>query len=178
MDFSYRAVGATGEPGWPLPPAGFHLFRIRTRLGAGKAVYRAAGRALLDWRMHRAVGVTIDAGPEAETGGTVVVGLGLGRLRLHAPCRVVWVVREDRRTGFAYGTLPGHPECGEEAFEVTHAEDGSVWLTVTAFSRPASWYTRVAGPLGRAAQRAYARRCGRVLRRLAQSADDCPGHPR
>jgi uncharacterized protein (UPF0548 family) len=106
------------------------------------------------------------AAPEAEPGVAVTVGLGVGPLRLNAPCRVVWTLREPDRMGFAYGTLPGHPACGEEAFLVERLPDDSVWLTVTAFSRQVRWYTRAGGPLTRAAQRAYARRCGRVLRRL------------
>ncbi|WP_243761558.1 DUF1990 family protein [Streptomyces sp. YIM 98790] len=166
--FTYREVGATRSGPEGLPPAGFHLIRVSVPLGRGAAVARAAGQALMDWRMHRALGATVRADtPEAEPGSRVVIGLGVGRLRLHAPCRVVWTVREPDRTGWAYGTLPGHPESGEEAFLVERAPDGTVRLTVTAFSRPAAWWTRAAGPLGRAAQRAYAHRCGRVLRRLA-----------
>src|SRR5690606_36045500 len=141
------------------------------RLGRGAALQRRAGQAVLDWRMHRAMGVSIEAdAPEAEPGVGVVVGLGVGPLRLRAPCRVVWTVREPDRIGFAYGTLPGHPARGEEAFLVERrADDDTVWLTVTAFSRLASWYVRAGGPLTRAAQRAYARRCGRVLRRLGRT---------
>ncbi|MGP3967064.1 DUF1990 family protein [Streptomyces sp. 6N223] len=171
--FTYREVGATHPGGSraPLPPPGFHLLRVRTRLGTGPGVQRRAGEAVMGWGMHRAVGVSIRAAaPEAEPGVRVTVGLGLGRLRLNAPCRVVWALREPDRTGWAYGTLPGHPECGEEAFLVERLPDDSVWLTVTAFSRAASWYTRAAGPLTRAGQRAYARRCGRVLRRLSGAA--------
>ncbi|GHH40792.1 uncharacterized protein (UPF0548 family) [Streptomyces candidus] len=76
---------------------------------------------------------------------------------------------EERRAGFGYGTLPGHPECGEEVFLVeTDQADGSVWLTVRAFSRPVAWYARAAGPLVPLFQAAYARRCGRVLRRAVR----------
>ena len=35
---------------------------------------------------------------------------------LQAPCRVVYVIDEPDIRGFAYGTLPGHPESGEERF--------------------------------------------------------------
>lgn len=168
--FTYRDVGATSG-GARLPPPGFHLLRVRVRLGEGPAVQRAAGQAVMDWRMHRATGAWVETdAAEAEPGVGVTVGLGVGwlRLRLRAPCRVVWTVRERDRTGFAYGTLPGHPVCGEEAFVVERsAEDDTVWLTVTAFSRPACWYVRAVGPVGRVAQRAFARRYGRVLRRLA-----------
>ncbi|MFI0817489.1 DUF1990 family protein [Streptomyces sp. NPDC021098] len=161
---TYPEVGATRRD--PLP-AGYGHLRVRTRIGTGQAVFEAAGRAVLDWRMHRAVGVTVSArGPAAE-GRTVVVGLGAGPLRLRAPCEVVWTVADATAAGFAYGTLPGHPERGEESFVVSLERDGSVWLTVTAFSRPAVRLTRAAAPLVPYFQRAYARRCGRVLRRLA-----------
>jgi hypothetical protein len=45
-----------------------------------------------------------------------------------------------RRTRWAYGTLASHPECGEEVFVVERTRDGTVWLTVSAFSRGAKWH--------------------------------------
>ncbi|WP_063732934.1 DUF1990 family protein [Streptomyces sp. RTd22] len=164
---TYPEVGATRHR--PLP-AGYGHLRVRTRIGAGPEVFEAAGRAVLEWRMHRAVGVTIRADGPAAEGRTVVVGLGAGPLRLRAPCAVVWTVADGTSAGFAYGTLPGHPECGEESFVVSLERDGSVWLTVTAFSRPAVRLTRAVAPLVPYFQRAYALRCGRVLRRLAGGA--------
>lgn len=163
MAFTYEDVGATREG---RCPAGFHPVRVRTRVGAGADVFRAAARAVLSWEMHRAVGVSVDAAAEAARPGVdVTVGLGW----IEAPCRVVWTVEEEDRAGFAYGTLPGHPECGEESFVVERTGDGTVWLTVTAFSRPAKRWVRAGGPMVRALQRAYARRCGAVLRRICGS---------
>ncbi|MFD7504412.1 DUF1990 family protein [Streptomyces sp. NPDC059850] len=161
---TYPEVGATRR--WPLP-AGYGHLRVRTRVGDGPEVFAAAGRAVLDWRMHRAAWVTVRVRGHAAEGQTVVVGLRVGPLRFRAPCEVVWTVTDETETGFAYGTLPGHPECGEESFVVSLERDGSVWLTVTAFSRPAVRLTRAVAPLVPLFQRAYARRCGRVLRRLA-----------
>lgn len=60
---------------------------------------------------------------------------------------------EPGRVGFAYGTLTGHPERGEERFEVALLEDGAVEARIRAFSRPGRWFTRLGGPAGRAAQR-------------------------
>ncbi len=51
---------------------------------------------------------------------------------------------------------------------------GTVWPTVTAFSRAAKWYTRAGGPATRGLQHAYARRCGTVLRRLAPGSNRRP----
>ncbi|MEO1061914.1 MAG: DUF1990 domain-containing protein [Actinomycetota bacterium] len=68
-------------------------------------------------------------------------------------CRVMRVVDTDTSFGFAYGTLPHHPERGEEAFLVHRRDDGSVVFEIVAFSRPATLPTRAIGPLGRRLQR-------------------------
>src|SRR5690606_32974384 len=117
-------------------------------------VFCRAAKALLSWEMHRRAGGAVYVSlPTASVGAVVVVTLGLWRLRIEVPCRVVYEVDEPRRRGFGYGTLPGHPVSGEEAFLVEHRDDDAVVFTVVAFSRPARWYMRLAGPLGVAAQR-------------------------
>lgn len=162
---NYPEVGATRQEELP---AGYHHLRHRALIGQGRDVFEAAGAAVTTWRMHRAAGVRIQAGAlRAEPGIAVECALGVGPLRLAAPCRVVWTVYEPQRIGFAYGTLTGHPECGEESFVVELLPDDSVRFTVTAFSRPGRWYTRLAGPLVPLCQGLYACHCGRTLRRLA-----------
>ena len=79
------------------------------------------------------------------------------------PVRVVYVVDEPLRKGFAYGTLPGHPETGEEAFIVEYRDDDSVWLTIRAFSRPSSWIFWVGYPIVRLMQEIYTSRYERAL---------------
>lgn len=157
---TYPQIGLTRTG--PLPDGYRHL-RHRTRIGTGEAVFAAAGEAVLTFRMHRATGATIrtDAG-RAAPGVHLTVGLGPVR----APCEIVWVTREKDKIGFGYGTLPGHPASGEEAFVVERDEQDRVWFTVTAFSRPAGALMRLGGPLAVLFQRAYAMRCGQVLRRL------------
>lgn len=173
--FDYPAVGATGRDGADLP-SGFRTLRVRTRLGRGDADFAAAASAVLTWRLHRAAGVIVMADAErAAPGVRVTVGLGVGRLRVYAPCAVVWAAAEERRAGWGYGTLPGHPVRGEEAFLVGQDDDGGVWLDVLAFSRPAAWWARAAGPLLPVFQRWYARWCGRVLRRLVRDGTDEEG---
>ncbi|MFE9613318.1 DUF1990 domain-containing protein [Streptomyces sp. NPDC006012] len=161
--FTYEPVGATRENLTACPP-GFHSLHVRSRIGEGEEVFQSAVETLFTWRMHRAMGVGIETDADrAATGVDVTVTLaGL----LKAPCRVVWTLSEPRRTGWAYGTLEGHPESGEEAFVVDRTGDGTVWLTVAAFSRPQKWYTRAGGPAARAVQQAYAHRCGTTLRKL------------
>jgi len=81
----------------------------------------------------------------------LILSLGIGSLRLPAPCRVVCAVDEPWRRGFAYGTLAGHPESGEEALMIEHHHDDMVSFRITAFSRPATRLAKIAGPLGAAA---------------------------
>lgn len=151
--FTYAEVGATRNG---MLPAGYRHVRYRVPLPAG--AFEVAGEAVLTWRMHRAAGVRIEASaPRAEPGVTVVSRMGLGPLRLTAPCEVVRSVRDKQRIGFGYGTLPGHPARGEESFAVERDDDGGVWFTITAFSRPDRWFMRAAGPLALAFQKAYAR---------------------
>ncbi|MBO0513097.1 DUF1990 domain-containing protein [Streptomyces beijiangensis] len=162
---NYPETGATRS--LPLPP-GYHHLQVRSPIGYGRTAFEAAGAAVTGWRMHRHSGARVVAeSPRAEPGTFVEVSVGCGPLRFRAPCEVIWTAYETGRTGFAYGTRGRHPESGEESFVVELAEDGTVWFMVTAFSRPASWYTRLAGPLVPVLQRAYARRLTAVLRRIA-----------
>ncbi|MEU9102122.1 DUF1990 domain-containing protein [Streptomyces sp. NPDC048361] len=112
------------------------------------------------------------AAPSVPTapGDTALVVLRVPRVpypRLVIPCHVVWTVRSAERIGFAYGTLPGHPECGEESFVVGREADGLVWFEVAAFSRPARWYARLGGPFTRLLQDLAIRR---YLRAVAAAA--------
>jgi len=96
-------------------------------------------------------------------GDTAVLTIRFLGIAVAAPVRVVYVLDEPNRAGFAYGTLEGHPESGEEAFVVERTDDGSVWLTVSAFSRPSTWYWTALYPALRLAQAMYTRRYLRVL---------------
>ncbi|WP_330241813.1 DUF1990 family protein [Streptomyces sp. NBC_00525] len=163
-DLTYPEAGATRTG--PLP-AGYQHLHHRDAIGHGRADLEAAGAAITGFRMHRESGARIEASTSrAEVEASVRVSLGVGPLRFTAPCRVIWTVYGPERIGFGYGTLSGHPECGEESFVAELADDGTVSFTVTAFSRPAGWYARLAGPLVPVLQEQYARRLGRTLRRI------------
>jgi uncharacterized protein (UPF0548 family) len=149
-ELTYPEVGGTtaGEL-----PAGYHHVHRQVMIGSGPDRFTAASRFLLGWGMHRESGVRVRTSTETvETGTVAILTLGLGRATVRAPVRVVYVLDAPERHGFAYGTLPGHPERGEEAFVVELRADGAVVLTITAFSRAATRLSRMAGPLGLAVQ--------------------------
>jgi uncharacterized protein (UPF0548 family) len=160
-DLTYNEVRATLGP--VLPP-GYHHLERKVRLGHGPEVFFGARRGLLAWDVQRHAGATVYP-PETppREGLTVFVGLGFGPARITARCRVVWTVDEPGRVGFAYGTLPGHPERGEESFVVTRDDDGEVWFTVRAFSRQATWYSRMGAPVSAVVQRLVTERYLKAL---------------
>jgi uncharacterized protein (UPF0548 family) len=148
-ELTYREAGQTAGP---LPP-GYHHVHRSAFIGSGATVFADAARALTSWQAHQRAGLRVAASAASAQPGTVVLlGLGIGAIRITAPCRVIYVVDEPRRRGFAYGTLPGHPECGEEAFIIEQHRNGVVSVTITAFFAPASLLAKAAGSAGRALQ--------------------------
>lgn len=144
------------------PPAGYHRLRAARVVGHGRDHFEAAVAALDDWQVQRRSGAVVRADGGSLTVGTVaIVRLALpvlGFVGVDAPVRVVAVADGHTRRGFAYGTLPGHPEEGEEAFVLSIADDGVVRFTVDAFSRPATRLARLGGPLTRTVQGLMTRR--------------------
>ncbi|MFD3744912.1 DUF1990 family protein [Nocardia sp. NPDC058633] len=156
VPFTYPDVGATRT----TSPDGYHRFRHRRPIGYGRDLFERGADHILDYGMQKGVGIFRRADTEtAQPGTELTVFLGLGPLGISAPCRVVYVLDEPDRRGFAYGTLPGHPEVGEELFAVEYdPTDDTVYGLVTAFSQPGAWYVRLGGPVVRLIQRWFAHR--------------------
>jgi uncharacterized protein (UPF0548 family) len=158
--FTYAEVGGTQG----VLPVGYQHLERQRLLGVGRELFERASEALMTWAVQRGAGLAVDAAaPRAIIGVDVTLRTGLGRLSVSAPCRVVYTVQQENRVGFAYGTLPGHPESGEELFLVELLDDERVQLTVRAFSRPARWFSRLATPGSRLIQRAITERYMRSL---------------
>jgi len=169
LDYSYPAVGATAG----TPPSGYVVDRVRVKLGEGEAAFAAARRALERWDQFR-LG-WLEAAPPAtpiEPGQAVAVLIRtMGVWWLNAN-RIVYVIDEPgpvARFGFAYGTLPGHAESGEERFLIEwDRAEGSVWYSILAFSRPRHWLARLGRPLVRRLQRRFARESAAAMLRAVQ----------
>jgi uncharacterized protein (UPF0548 family) len=180
LDFTYSAVGATAS----APPAGYVVDRVRVKLGAGAEAFSAARRALERWEQFR-LGWIEAAPPLAaiRAGELAAVVARIYSVWWLNAARIVYVVDEDTalnqgrqegqfpplaplfegggnvaRFGFAYGTLPGHAESGEERFLVEWDRGtNEVWYSILAFSRPRHWLARLGGPLVRRMQRRFGR---------------------
>ena len=165
LPFTYSAVGGTAH----TPPTGFVVDRTRVLLGHGEDVFHAAKAAIQSWQQFQLGWV--EAGPRetpiraSET--VAVMGHALGVWWLNA-CRIVSVVDETEsvtRFGFAYGTLPGHVESGEERFQIEwHRSDQSVWYDILAFSRPHHLLARLGYPVVRQLQKRFAADSARAMR--------------
>ncbi|WP_295790074.1 DUF1990 family protein [uncultured Microbacterium sp.] len=153
---TYTEVGATaGE----MPP-GYHHVRARRVVGHGREDFERAADALLAGDAQRRAGARVTLSETPMRAGTrVTMRLGVFRI----PCLVVWAERTDSVAGFAYGTLPGHPERGEERFTLTLRPTGEVVFDIAAFSAPGRWFTRIGAPLGRLVQAWMTRRYLRAL---------------
>lgn len=129
---TYSELGQTRSDALPI---GYTHDRVCLDVGEGPADWNRAQDAIRTWQAHRHAGLNITpAGAALEEGHTVVVSRGVGPALIAAPCRIVYVTSSDERFGFAYGTLPGHPERGEEAFHVLQRQDGTVAVEIVVFS--------------------------------------------
>jgi uncharacterized protein (UPF0548 family) len=148
-------------------PDGFHNDHSETLLGEGPNTFQRAVAGLKTWKAHRLPGMRVfPQRQEIVRGATVVVTLGTPLVALAVPCRIVSVIDGQTSWGFAYGTLPGHPEQGEEAFLVSISPDKSVRFEIKAFSRPSDPLVRLSGPIGRAIQKGGTRGYLSALRRF------------
>ena len=118
--FSYADVGLSRED---KHPRGFDVARHSIELGVGQTTFNRAREAVRSWAMFpREMASLYWPSIEPAVGKEVVVGFRAGPLWSLNPCRVIYTVDSDSdvesKYGFAYGTLPGHVEKGEERFQV------------------------------------------------------------
>lgn len=174
---TYAAVGSTRAADLLThPPQGFRATEARRRIGHGDARWAFACQQTMSWGIQRRAGFRVVPAEPSSSAGTEQVYSSDGHEMLRAgdsvylvaartksPVRVIYLVEEPTRRGFAYGTLPGHPVSGEESFIVDQTDDGSVWMTIRSFSRPSSKRWWLVYPILRIAQGAVTRRYLRAL---------------
>lgn len=163
-----------GDGSWP---AGFDHVDTQIRVGNGADTFNTLAQGILSWQIQRRAGLRVTAPPRAIVGARITSGFGVGDLRVPAPCEVVWALepqiieRPDgshvELAGFGYGTLPGHPAIGEEAFVAMKTHDGAVYFRVLAFSKPAGLLFKLGSPVTKMAQRNVTKSYLQAARSLA-----------
>ncbi|MDO5501984.1 MAG: DUF1990 domain-containing protein [Actinomycetia bacterium] len=165
---TYPEVGAslTGEL-----PEGYRHSEQCVRVGKGRQTFELAADAVMAWQVHRGAGLTVlSSSEQVEKDAVAVLRLNAGPLKIDGPNRIIGVIDEADRRGFAYGTLDGHPEKGEQAFLVEIDDDDTVTFTVRAFTKADSLLAFVGGPLNGRVQDQIAERYLMALLEAAHQA--------
>lgn len=181
-ELNYPQMGRTriiaSEPsGAGVWPEGFAHVDQQIRVGSGDETFAALCEGIMTFQIQRRSGLRVSAPPRAVPGAPVVSGFGVANLRLPIPCKVVWaleptaLVRTDGEeitlAGFGYGTLPGHPALGEEAFIAMKLSDGGVYFRILAFSKPAGFIFKLGAPVTKLTQRGVSKSYLQAARALA-----------
>lgn len=146
--------------------------RYERRLGSPE-LFPVAARALRDWAAHTGAGGRVLGDRPVAMDATVVVVFHLGPIDVASPCRISEVVDEPDRWGFAYATLPGHSEEGQETFTVGRRPGGTVF-ELDVLWRPRELLARLSGPIGLAVQGHVTRRYLDALESRVGQADERP----
>lgn len=144
---------------WTVTPAGFGRYERTVAIGHGAEVWAFASGEVLRWGVKRRSGFRVCPDATVSEGADYRISVGWWPFVVREPVRVVAVVSRTDRCGFAYGTLRGHPVCGEEAFIVHRDPAGTVFLTLRSLTRSApSGLWRTVFPVLLVAQRFFRRR--------------------
>lgn len=179
---NYPEVGATAEidaPGVREELARrYDVDRHAFPMGRGRALFERAAASLLAWRHFEIPWLELHAPGAVAPGQVVATATSVAGLWFVNPCRVVYVELPPDRSSvaFAYGTLRGHAESGEERFRVAFDPTSEVVrYDVTAFSRPALLATKLGYRLARRLQERFARASGEALARAASHGAESVG---
>ncbi len=162
-DTTYPEVGATAK----LDEAGtrerlasrYDVDYRRFPLGSGRAHFERARSALLAWRQFEIPWLEFHGTRSVAADQVVATVASVAGVWFSNPCRVVYIdsTSDPNSVAYAYGTLRGHVECGEERFQLSFdPASGEVLYEITAFSRPAIWLSKLGYPLARRLQRRFA----------------------
>jgi uncharacterized protein (UPF0548 family) len=171
--YNYSCQGATWQPD---PAPGWQVSHFRAKLGHGPERFAMAQQAVLNWQMFQMDWVRL-CFPQApvEVGTLVAVqAWHLGFLSLNF-ARILYVIEEKHRFGFAYGTVGEHAMRGEERFVVEcQPADGTVHYDLYAISKPNHWLTSLAQPLMKRYQKRFARESLRAMQRAVRGTASRP----
>jgi uncharacterized protein (UPF0548 family) len=146
--FTYEPVGASATDDWP---SGFRHDHWEVELGTGDETFERAVAGLQHWLPQRGSGFAVGFDGLVEPGRTVAIAAPLPIGFVIVTARIIYVEAEADRYAWAYGTLPIHPEVGEERFAIVRHDD-AVHFEITAFSKVTDPLGRLVPPIARALQ--------------------------
>lgn len=171
---SYPDVGASAGidsvPAREALATRYDVDRHELVLGKGRERFERARSALLAWRQFEIPWLELHGAGPVEPGRKVATLLPLAGLWFLSPCQVVYAELHEGEdsVAYAYGTLDGHPESGEERFSVSiDPVTEEVRYVVSAFSRPARVFSRLGHPFVRRLQKSFAVASARALERAS-----------
>ena len=154
------------------PVPGHDNDHIRVLLSENPADFNLACQAIRNWQMFpRSWTQLYPAQAPLQEGTELSLYARFARLWWRNACRIVYTIDEPGRFGFAYGTLPGHMEMGEELFLVEKDATGRVWYQLKAFSRPRHWLARMAYPIMRLLQARFRRESAAQMQKFVRNAN-------
>jgi uncharacterized protein (UPF0548 family) len=171
---NYPEVGATADPA-ALEALAVHynVDRHHFDLGTGRDLFERARASLLAWRHFDIPWLELLGATAAPSPGQVVATLThVAGVWFLNPCRVVYtegLSSPSSEGAFAYGTVSGHVESGEERFAVRFdPTTAAVSYEILAFSRPAILLTKLANRWVRRLQRRFALSSAEALARACR----------
>jgi len=151
LTYTYPEVGASAEDTLSDYDNDYNYSTI----GQGEEAWQKAKQALRDWQHFPQDWTKIYPIAPLEKDAVVVVMIRLWGLWWKNSSRIVYTWDAPDKFGFAYGTLPGHFETGEEAFWVEKNDVGEVSYHIRAFSKPRFWMAKIGYPIARIYQRKF-----------------------
>lgn len=118
--------------------AGLQLSDVRPASGTtySGVAFDADGQPVAPSRTDTEQRFDADGTPLVAAGTTVHLEGQVRGMQAGGELRVIYVIEEPRRTGFALGTIGGSVVSGEESFAIEWRDNDEVWLTVRAFDAP------------------------------------------
>lgn len=163
LPITYKNAGMTRGG----PHRGYRRQRAAISLPTGS--FNKARDHVRTWGAQRGAGFGVYPERPVAQGMAVIVYGRFGHLYTSVCCRVIYIIDEDDRWGFAYGTLPHHVARGEESFVVSKDKDENVTFTVESLSRPATLVARLGAPVARVIQNKITHRYLDAMRQAVSS---------
>jgi len=168
--FSYSEVGRTAQLDAPgvreVLASRYDVDRHQFTLGRGRDLFERAQSSLMAWRQFDIPWLEFHGARHVEPDQVVATLVSITGVWFLNPCRVVYseFSPDGNSAAYAYGTLRGHAECGEERFRVSiDPVTEEVRYEIAAFSRPAIVLSNLGYPLARRLQRRFAASSAQAL---------------